>query len=120
MSAHDVLKQAFHEAEVECDWDAEGHAAHALDALKAAGYAVVELPKPDHIAERVSEVDAAWSAYPEGDPANDARWPGPYRVAADGDEIEFGGNNLLPEEAEALGAVLLASAAWVKEACRAW
>ncbi|MCV7434843.1 hypothetical protein [Mycolicibacterium bacteremicum] len=46
--AAEVLKQAFRDADIECDWDAEGHAMHALDALKAAGYAdPVKLPEPD-------------------------------------------------------------------------
>lgn len=87
----------------------------AFDALRAAGFRVVELPKPDHVAQRPSEMDAAWSAWLDGDPlGGDAKWPGPDRVAVDGDEIELGGNNLLPDEADALGLTLLAAASMAR------
>lgn len=45
--AKEVIAEAFKDAEVRCNWTAQGHAKHALDALKAARIAVVELPKPD-------------------------------------------------------------------------
>lgn len=41
-----VLTEAFRDSEVDCTWTPEGHAAHALAALKAARIAVVELPEP--------------------------------------------------------------------------
>ncbi len=42
-----VLTEAFRDSEVDCTWTPEGHAAHALAALKAARIAVVKLPEPN-------------------------------------------------------------------------
>lgn len=68
MSAAEVLAQHyFHPAMLRCKcmenrsafepaMSAEEHASHQLDALKAAGYAVVELPEP--------QVTSGWKSFP--------------------------------------------------------
>ncbi|WP_301119643.1 hypothetical protein [Mycolicibacterium fortuitum] len=43
-----VLAEAFKDAEVDCTWTPEGHADHALAALKAAGIVAIELPSVAH------------------------------------------------------------------------
>lgn len=43
-----VITEAFKDAEVDCTWTPEGHADHALAALKAAGIVTLELPSVAH------------------------------------------------------------------------
>lgn len=90
-------------------------AAH-LEALGSAGHVVVTLPEPDDVGDgpEVGEFDAWWGRYPDNDISQDARWPG-YDVCAEGDEVSYGGNNYLPDEARALAAAFLAAAAKAEE-----
>lgn len=74
----------------------KAHVAHQLDALRAAGYAVVELPKPDDDSRWHIEDVGDISTYPRG-----------------GVGIKNIGNDLVVADCEArnLAAVLLAAAA---------
>lgn len=58
--AETVLTEAFSDAEVDCTWTPEGHAQHALAALKAARIAVVNLPDPSEWIDGKPQ----WNDYP--------------------------------------------------------
>lgn len=71
---------------------------HILDALTAAGYAVVHLPEPDQVG-----ADTAWINERQG--LAEVHLPRPGRIEADTD-----GAWLIPNTARALAAALLAAA----------
>ncbi|MBB3752638.1 hypothetical protein FHT44_005150 [Mycolicibacterium sp. BK634] len=75
------------------------------------GWALVKLPDPDDTGggPEVDEYTAWWGHYPDNDPHKEARWPG-QDIVVEGDEVSYGGNNYLPDEARAFAATFLAAA----------
>lgn len=96
--------------QLRCNVGSDHAARQFSQALETDSLAVVHLPPPDDIGGLHGEYDAWWGRYPDNDLSQAARWPG-YDVSTDDGEICYGGNNLLPEEARALGATFLAAAA---------
>lgn len=65
-----VLTEAFKDSEVDCTWTPEGHANHALAALKAARIAVVELPAEDELEELTEEIEILVGSHAFGLPVS--------------------------------------------------
>lgn len=100
MSAAEVIAKAMHDA---YEYDANGaDSKDILDALKAAGYAVVELPKPNCCAEDLQIARAAWIDLAGGTEC----------VAVVDDEVNLKADAgyYSPAEARSLASALLAAA----------
>ena len=104
-----------------CDWSTFGnltrtdlaHAAHQIDALKAAGYAVVELPKPDCEATTFDATARGLGIWEFGEGARVAAWSDGYMVDENGSAL----GDL--QVVRAWAAALLAACAAVDDAANA-
>lgn len=110
-SAEDVIAKQIRECQQAEGYWASEEAVLILDALAAAGYAVVQLPKPDDVGSgQDGEFDAWWGHYPDNDPGNPPLWPN-HDITAEQGRCGYGiGGQFTPGEARLFAAALLAAA----------